>query len=81
MNELELMAVRERIKTLYETAPNVHVNIVTTTPKRILKSDPATIVGVSRYVFRIEEESCGVKRLHTVPYTDIMTKKIEIVEF
>ncbi len=80
MTDLELNDIRERVRTLLNTNPNVHVNIVTTSPKRTLKGDPATILGVYQYIFRLEERSTGAVRVHAIPYTDLITKAIEIQE-
>ncbi|HIZ56697.1 MAG TPA: hypothetical protein H9671_10995 [Firmicutes bacterium] len=78
MSSLDL--IKTKIKTLYETNPQIHVNISISHPKLNLQNDPATITGVYRNVFRIEEYSSGSPKYHTLQYTDIFTKQIEIVE-
>ena len=78
MNALE--RIKRRIKHLYETNPQIHVNISRTHPKLDLKNDPAVITGVYPHVFRIEEYSTGEAQSHTLQYTDIFTKQLEIVE-
>ena len=78
MNALE--RIKLRIKHLYETNPQIHVNISRTHPKLDLKNDPAVITGVYPHVFRIEEYSTGEAQSHTLQYTEIFTKQLEIVE-
>ena len=78
MSSLDL--IKTKIKTLYETNPQIHVNISISHPKLNLQNDPATITGVYQNVFRIEEYSSGSPKYHTLQYTDIFTKQIEIVE-
>ena len=78
--EMDVNMVRERIKTLYETAPQVNVNVSQSRPKLSLRNDPATILGVYTNVFRLEERSTGIPRCHTLQYKDILMGQIQIVE-
>lgn len=75
-----LDSIKKRIKHLYETNPHIHVNISRSHPKLELQNDPAVITGVYPHVFRIEEYSTGEAQSHTLQYTDIFTKQLEIVE-
>lgn len=72
--------IKNKIKILYETNPNIHINISMTHPKICLRNDPVKITGIYKNVFRIEENSSGSPKCHTLQYTDILTKQIEIVE-
>lgn len=72
--------IKSRIRYLYENNPNIHMNISINHPKIHLENDPAVIKGVYSHVFRIEEYSNGAPQCHTIQYTDIVTKQIEIVE-
>ena len=72
--------IKREIRTLYETNPKIHVNICISHPKIDLKNDPAKITGVYSNLFRIEEYSNGTPTTHTLKYTDILTKQIEIEE-
>lgn len=78
MNELDF--IKLRIKKLYESKPNIHINISIAHPKLNLTNDPVIIKGVYPHVFRIEECSSGVPKCHTLQYTDVLTKQIEIIE-
>ena len=75
-----LEKIKNDIKRLYDANPDIHINISITHPRVCLKNDPVTIKGVYRHVFRIEETSGGVPKCHTLQYTDVLTKQIEITE-
>ena len=75
-----LDTVKSKIRELYETNPNIHVNITVGHPKINLKSDPAVIIGVYPHIFRIEEYSEGEPKCHTLQYTDLLTNQIQIDE-
>lgn len=72
--------IKREIKNLYETNPEIHVNVSISHPKIDLKNDPAVIKGVYSNIFRLEEYSNGTPACHTLKYTDILTKQIEIEE-
>lgn len=78
MSTLEI--IREKIRHLYETNPEVHMNVVLDNPKTVLKNTPAKIVGVYPYIFRIEESTSGKPRKHTLQYSDVLIKNIVILE-
>ena len=75
-----LEEIRERIRHLFETAPQIHMNVSITHPRVELQDAPAVIIGVYRNVFRIEETSTGILRTHTLQYADIVTERIKILE-
>lgn len=72
--------IKKEIRTLYENNSQFHVNITISHPKIDLKKDPAKITGVYSNIFRIEEYSNGAPASHTLKYTDLLTKQIEIEE-
>ncbi len=72
--------IKQQIKALYEAEAKIHINISLTHPKLDLKNDPAKITGVYSNIFRIEEYSNGTPASHTLKYTDLLTKQIEIEE-
>lgn len=73
-----LDVIKIKIRKLYNTNPNIHINASITTPKLHLSNEPATIIGVYPHIFQIEESSSGFIKRHTIKYTDILTKQIEI---
>ncbi len=73
--------VKARIGELYRQAPHIHLDVTLASPKLHLKNAPATITGVYRHIFQIEEASSGSVQRHTLPYTDLLTGQIVIRKF
>ncbi len=78
MNALDL--IREKIKHLYNTNPQVHLNVNIKRPRVILENSEATITGVYPHIFIIEECTSGTPKQHTLQYTDVLIKNIVILE-
>ena len=78
MNRIEW--IKGVIKRLYETDPNIHVNVRITHPKVIVDGAPVKIIGVYRNIFQIEEYSSGRPIQHTFQYGDVLTGHIVIAE-
>ncbi|MGI6772221.1 MAG: hypothetical protein GX264_06055 [Clostridiales bacterium] len=76
----QLAIIRDKIKKLYNTNPNIHINVLMKRPTICLSNEPAVIKGVYPHLFLIEERSSGFSRCRTVQYTDVLTKCVEIVE-
>ncbi len=72
--------IRLLISNLFQTNPNIHMNISLSKPKLHLDNVAATIKGVYPHLFRIEEQTQGCPRFHTLQYTDILTNHITILE-
>lgn len=72
--------IKAKIKKLYETNQDIHITFVSSYPKMNLIDEPAKIVGNYKNIFRVEEYSKGSPQVHTFQYTDIFTKRIEILE-
>lgn len=80
---MSLADIREKIRYLYETNPNVHVNIHVRSPRNPRKTYtdiPVVIKGVFPNVFQVEDTSSGKPRLYLHQYNEIATKEIEILE-
>ena len=77
---MTINTVRTKIKELYQINPNIHVNVSMTRPKIAVRNSPAIIKAVYEHVFQIQECSPEGNRIHTVQYSDICTKQIEIIE-
>lgn len=69
---------KARIQSLYEQNPDVSLNIFVSHSK-VVQDAQATIVGVYRHCFCVEECSCGTPQRHTFTYTDLLTRRVEIV--
>ena len=79
MNVLDI--IRDRIRILYKTNPNIHVNVtLKRTHKTKLNNLAVVIKGVYPHMFQVEDSSEGVAKLYMHSYTDIVTKEVEILE-
>ena len=79
MNVLDM--IRNGVDTLYQTNPNVHVNVSIQKPRRVtLDHLPVVIRGVYPHMFQVEDCSEGYPKQYMHPYSDIVTKEIEILE-
>lgn len=68
---------RDRIQAMYESNPQVALTIALSHAK-VVEGAQATIVGVYRHCFCLEETSCGVPQCHTFTYADLLTRRLEI---
>ena len=75
-----LDAIRKEIKNLYESNPNIHINVNLTSPRINLSSVSVLIRGVYPNIFRIEELDGVSKKTYTVQYKDVLMNRIEIIE-
>ena len=72
--------IKSEIKQLYETEPNIHINVKMTHPKVIVEGTPAKIVGVYKNIFQIEENDSGRPTRHTFQYGDVLIGQVVIEE-
>lgn len=68
---------KARIQAMYEHNPRVRLNIALTHSK-VVQDAEATIIGVYRHCFCVEEHSCGTRQCHTFTYADLLTKRVEL---
>ncbi|MBR3894547.1 MAG: hypothetical protein IKJ35_05305 [Clostridia bacterium] len=73
-------SIKSQIQRLYETNPNVHVNIKMTHPRISVKDTAAVITGVYRNLFRIVEHDCGYARTHSIQYAEVLIGQVVIAE-
>lgn len=79
MNALNL--IREKIQHQQKVNPRIHISFSTSHPKTTLKSITAIIQEIYPNVFRVKECDCPYPKYHTLQYADVLTKRIEILEF
>lgn len=72
--------IRKGIQKLYDAEEKIHVSINMTHPKLVVHNVPAEIKGVYTNLFIIEERDCGYPRIHSLSYSDVLIKQIEIHE-
>ena len=78
MNTIE--EIKARVKRLYDENPTIHINVTSSHPKIAVRGVTAVIKAVYPNMFRIEECESGVPRYHSVQYSDLLVKKVEILE-
>ncbi len=78
------MASMERIKAgvkkLYQTNPNIHMDVHLSNPKLVLENAEAKIIGVYPHIFQIEEYTHEQPKTHMLQYSDILIRRIVILE-
>lgn len=73
--------IKNSIRYLYKTHPDIHVNVTLKRPHRQTFSNlPVVIRDVYPHMFQVEYKEGGKARLYMHQYTDIITKDIEILE-
>lgn len=75
-----LDSIRAEIKRLYETNPDIHMNVSMINPRVTLTNEPVVIKGVYPHIFRIEEHSGGSPKSYIIQYADVLTGHVEISE-
>ncbi len=72
--------IKEGIRHLFETDPNIHVSISMSHPKRSVKDASVMILDVYPHIFRIRETACDSPKCYSVQYTEVLTGQVEIRE-
>ena len=80
MNDIyELQQIRQRISERYLSDPNIRINVSLRQPRLHLCDVPVRITGVYRHIFQVEEDSSGQPKRHALPYADVLTHDIELL--
>lgn len=69
---------KARIQAMYKESPRIRLNI-SLTHSKVVQDAEATIIGVYRHCFCVEESSCGTPQRHTFTYADLLTGRVEVV--
>lgn len=77
---MELEFIKKGIAALYTNAPNVHVSTKASYQKELGKETPATLVGVYKNIFQIEQTVAGRIVRHTYQYGDVLIGHVVIRE-
>lgn len=73
MNVLDI--IKNEIRKLYTTHPDIHVNVTLKRPRRqTLYNLPAVIRDVYPHMFQVEYQDGGTAKLYMHQYTDIITQ-------
>lgn len=77
---MTLDSAKQLVQRLYETSPDIRVNVKVSHPRIDLENVPVTITGVYPHVFRITEREKPSPKSYTVQYTDLLIRQVEIIE-
>lgn len=77
---MDIVAIKERVHSLFEMDSVIHVCVHSSKPKIHINDTPVRIVGVYKNLFTIEAEENGLKKTFTIPYTDVFIGKVLIKE-
>jgi len=72
--------IKNEIKRLYETDPNIHIDIKKSRSKAVNETVPAAIKHIYPRFFSVEEQCSGYPKCHTVHYADVLTGHVYISE-
>ena len=72
-----LDSCKARIQAMYENNPRICLNFALTHSK-VVQDAEATIVGVYRHCFCVEETSYGTPQRHTFTYADLLTHRVAV---
>ncbi len=72
--------LREKLTTLYQTAPEIHIEANLARAHVELRNARVKLVGVYRHIFRVEEEKNGKIERYAFQYGDIPAEIVKIAE-
>lgn len=76
----DLVNIREKIRSLYETNPEVNINMSVNRSKSNVQKINALITGVYPNLFTAEAEQSGLKKHYNFQYADVLTGGIKVEE-
>lgn len=68
---------KAHIQAIYRQSPAVTLNI-SLTHSKIVQDAQASITGVYRHCFCVEEFSTGTRQCHTFTYADLLTGRVTV---
>lgn len=77
---MSIETIKRKIKGLYESNPHIHINVFIQHGKALLENEPVLLKRVYPHIFQVESREGGVPKCHTIQYSALMTRQIEIVE-
>ncbi|MBO6089141.1 MAG: hypothetical protein J6P37_02360 [Lachnospiraceae bacterium] len=77
---MTLTEIKIKIQKLYNTNPQIHINVHSNRPKMYYDNVPAIIRGVYPHIFQLEiNEENQIKSFY-MQYEDVLIKRVEIIE-
>lgn len=73
-----LSSIRMKVKALYESDPNIHVNVFMSRPTVSLSNESVMITEVYPHLFRVKESRTGKE--YSIQYSELLTNQVQISE-
>ncbi len=78
MTSLDL--IKKRLSALYEKNPEIHISVTLQSPMLHLENEPLCLTGIYPHIFQVLECTGEMPRHPTIPYKDVLTKNVRILE-
>ena len=72
--------IKSEIKRLYETNPDIHIDIKMSRPRITVNSSAAVIKGIYPSIFRVEAKDGEHSGCYSLQYTDVLVGHVSIAE-
>ncbi len=72
--------LREKLKSMCETAPDIHISVSFTKPRVEINSECVKLVGAYKHIFQVEQDKNGRKQRYSMQYGDIIAGIVKIEE-
>lgn len=72
--------IKEKLKTLYENNPKIHIKVIKSGSKALTELEEVTIVGIYRHIFMVEKQGEYFNKKYSFQYSDVIAKHIFIEE-
>ena len=77
---MTLTEIKIKIQKLYNTNPQIHINVHSNRPKMYYDNEPAIIRGVYQHIFQLEVKEDNQIKSFYMQYEDVLIKRVEIIE-
>ena len=77
---MTLTEIKIKIQKLYNTNPEIHINVHCNHPKMYYDNEPAIIRGVYPHIFQLEVKEDNQIKSFYMQYEDVLIKRVEIIE-
>lgn len=72
--------IKRQLTQIYNTNPVIHITMPLSRGLQNSSSKRVRLAGVYRNIFVVQESINGIKKTHTLQYSDVLTNEIEIKE-
>lgn len=76
----DINTIKEAINVLFNENKEIHIDVHSTRPKINVSNAPATITGVYKNLFTVDVYENGIKKVFSIPFTDLFIGKVIIKE-